>query len=196
MTLWNLNSFSVGVATPLGLPGQCGKCMHQHSTSGIRRISIRGDTLQNDTWHNVRVWVDFGGLHYDKIRDIRERNVTIRSETWTTNIRSLRFWDIRECDNVGIDIMEFRVYAPTTLIMANSLTCLYNNLPLATLQSGMLYHIWKWFAYLNTLLIPSVIPTSFLGCSNAHYVQSNWKYCSPMWAFHVKISWSNGVHRQ
>ena len=32
----------------------------------------------------------------DKIRDIRERNVTIRSEIWTTNTRSLRFRDIRE----------------------------------------------------------------------------------------------------
>ena len=32
----------------------------------------------------------------DKIRDRRERNVTIRSEIWTTNIRSLGFWDIRE----------------------------------------------------------------------------------------------------
>ena len=32
----------------------------------------------------------------DKIRDIRKRNVTIRSEIWTTNIHSLWFWDIRE----------------------------------------------------------------------------------------------------
>ena len=32
----------------------------------------------------------------DKIHDIRERNVTIRSEIWTTNIRSLGFRDIRE----------------------------------------------------------------------------------------------------
>ena len=32
----------------------------------------------------------------DKICDIRERNVTIRSEIWTTNIRSLGFQDIRE----------------------------------------------------------------------------------------------------
>ena len=33
----------------------------------------------------------------DKFRDIRERNVTIRSEIWTTNICSLGFRDIREC---------------------------------------------------------------------------------------------------
>ena len=32
----------------------------------------------------------------DKIRDIRERNVTIRSEIWTTNILFLRFRRIRE----------------------------------------------------------------------------------------------------
>ena len=31
-----------------------------------------------------------------KIYDIRERNVTIRSESWTTNIRPLGFRDIRE----------------------------------------------------------------------------------------------------
>jgi hypothetical protein len=33
----------------------------------------------------------------DKFHDIRERNVTIRSEIWTTNIRSLGFRNIREC---------------------------------------------------------------------------------------------------
>ena len=33
---------------------------------------------------------------YDNIRDIRERNVTIRNEIWTTNIRSLMFQDTRE----------------------------------------------------------------------------------------------------
>ena len=33
----------------------------------------------------------------DKFCDIRERNVTIKSEILTTNIRSLQFWNIREC---------------------------------------------------------------------------------------------------
>ena len=33
----------------------------------------------------------------DKFRDIRERNVTRRSEIWTTNICSQGFRDIREC---------------------------------------------------------------------------------------------------
>ena len=37
----------------------------------------------------------------DKFCDIRERNVTTRSEIWTTNIRSLRFWDIRERVTLG-----------------------------------------------------------------------------------------------
>ena len=32
----------------------------------------------------------------DKICDLRERDVTIRSELWTTNIRSPWFWVIRE----------------------------------------------------------------------------------------------------
>jgi hypothetical protein len=34
---------------------------------------------------------------YNKFHDIRERNVTIKSEIWTTNICSLGLWDIREC---------------------------------------------------------------------------------------------------
>ena len=33
----------------------------------------------------------------DRFCDTRERNVTIRSEIWTMNIRSLGFWDTREC---------------------------------------------------------------------------------------------------
>ena len=35
-------------------------------------------------------------LTLNKTRDIRERNVTIKSEIWTTNNRPLGFWDIRE----------------------------------------------------------------------------------------------------
>ena len=34
---------------------------------------------------------------HDKFHDIRERNVTTRSEIWTTNIHSLGFRDIGEC---------------------------------------------------------------------------------------------------
>ena len=66
-------------STPLDLLERCGICMHQHSTSGIRR---RGDTPHIDTWCNVRVWVDFfGGLHYRQILwYVRERNVTIKSD--------------------------------------------------------------------------------------------------------------------
>ena len=32
----------------------------------------------------------------DKFCDTRERNVTIKSDIWTTNILSLGFWDIGE----------------------------------------------------------------------------------------------------
>ena len=52
--------------TPLGRPGQCGICMHQHSTSGIRRKRrIRIRRWHSLYWHvaRARVWVDFfGGL--------------------------------------------------------------------------------------------------------------------------------------
>jgi hypothetical protein len=46
----------------------------------------------------------------DKFRDIRERNVTIRSEIRPANIRSLGFGDI-----MGVDITEFRVYRSSNL---------------------------------------------------------------------------------
>ena len=46
----------------------------------------------------------------DKFHDIKERNVAIRSEIWTTKICSLGFHDIRECDIMEVDITKFRVY--------------------------------------------------------------------------------------
>ena len=50
----------------------------------------------------------------DNIRDIRERNVTIRSAIWKTNIRSQGFLDTREWVILqGVDITEFRVYIHT-----------------------------------------------------------------------------------
>ena len=45
-----------------------------------------------------------------KIHDTRERNVTMRSDIWTKNIRSLGFWDIRELSDITeVDIIESRV---------------------------------------------------------------------------------------
>ena len=85
-------------STPLGLPWRCGICMHQHSTSGIRRRWIRIRRWHSTYWQMVQCegvsWLL--GCINDKIRDIRERNVTARSEIWNTNIRSLGFQDIRE----------------------------------------------------------------------------------------------------
>ena len=48
----------------------------------------------------------------NKIHDIKERNVTIRSEICTTNIRSLELRDTRERVNdiMAVDITELRVY--------------------------------------------------------------------------------------
>ena len=48
----------------------------------------------------------------DKIYDIRERNVTIRNDIWTTNILSLEFRDIRESDIIKVDITEYRFTTP------------------------------------------------------------------------------------
>ena len=82
-------------STPLGLPGRCDICMHQHSTSDIRRRR-----KHSTYWHMAQCegvgWLLWWWALMTKLRDIRERNVTMRSEIWTTNIRSLRFQDIRE----------------------------------------------------------------------------------------------------
>ena len=91
-------------STPNGLLGRCGICMHQHSTSGIRRrrigIGIRIRRWHYTYWHicamrgcgltSLVVCINDGS------RDIREKNVTIRSEMYTMNIRSVRCQDIRE----------------------------------------------------------------------------------------------------
>ena len=46
--------------------------------------------MQGCALTSLVVWIS------DKICDIRERNLTIKSEIWTTNIRSLGFRDVRE----------------------------------------------------------------------------------------------------
>jgi hypothetical protein len=51
----------------------------------------------------------------DKFCDIRERNVTIRSDIWTTNIRSLGFWDTRECVTLWRLILHTLGYSMPTL---------------------------------------------------------------------------------
>ena len=58
-----MQHFNVVVgSTPLGLPGQCGICMHQHST--VAEEEGEEDTPHIDMWRNARLWVDFfGGLH-------------------------------------------------------------------------------------------------------------------------------------
>ena len=88
-------------STPLGLPWRCDGRIHQHSISNIRRrikIKIKKVTLYMLThgamWGcGLTSWVV---CINDKFHDIRKRNMTIRSKIWTTNIRSVGFWDIRE----------------------------------------------------------------------------------------------------
>ena len=97
MKLENILLLSLLVwSTPLGLPGRCGIRMHQNLTSGIRG---------RRRWHSM--YLTRGAMRGSGLpslvacingtfRDIRERNVTIRSEIWATSIHSLGFWDIRE----------------------------------------------------------------------------------------------------
>jgi hypothetical protein len=96
----------------------------------------------------------------DNFRGIRERNVTIRSEIWTTNIRSLGFRDIREwvtswrlilwslgctrlrhfCSYNAVEydahfILEYPMYKPTR----SKFPSLFENVVLGTLKS-----FFKW----------------------------------------------------
>ena len=110
VTLWNntkalwgqfefvLPSHTLAWFTPLDLPGRCGGCMHQQSTSD-RKKKKKKKTLHMLTHGAMR---GCGLTSYmvcinDKFCDTRERNVTMRSEIWTTNIRSLGVQGIREC---------------------------------------------------------------------------------------------------
>ena len=57
------------------------KTLHMLTHGVMRRCGLTSLVVCNDDW----------------IRDKHERLVTIRSEIWTLNIRSLGFQDIREC---------------------------------------------------------------------------------------------------
>ena len=73
--------------------------MHQHSTSGIRRRKIRIRRWHSTCWHGTMRGCGLTSCVVcinDKFCDIRERNVTIRSEIWTMNILFLGFREIRE----------------------------------------------------------------------------------------------------
>jgi hypothetical protein len=74
-------------STPLGFPGRCGICMHQHSTSENKNKNKKV-TLHMLTHDSMR---GYGSTSLvvcinDKFCDIRERTVTTRSEIWTTHI--------------------------------------------------------------------------------------------------------------
>jgi hypothetical protein len=51
----------------------------------------------------------------DEVHDIREKNVITRSEIWTTNIRSLRFQDIRKCVTIWRLILGYNSRRPRDL---------------------------------------------------------------------------------
>jgi hypothetical protein len=87
-------------STPLGLPGRCGICMYPHSTKWHKKKKDKNKKVALHVLTHGAIrgcgLTSLAVCNDDKIRDIRERNVIIRSEIWTMNIRSLGFWDIRE----------------------------------------------------------------------------------------------------
>ena len=73
-------------------PGWSSRHMHQHSRRRRRR---RHSTCWYMMWCEGVGWLH-GWFALMKFCEIRERNVTIRSEIWTMTTCSLGFWNIRE----------------------------------------------------------------------------------------------------
>jgi hypothetical protein len=82
-------------STSLGLSKQCGRQMHQHSTSGIRRRGIRIRRWHSTVLTHGAMWgCELTSLVVcinDNFCDIR------KSEIWTMKIHSLRFQEFIEC---------------------------------------------------------------------------------------------------
>jgi len=94
----NLNSISrhLRLCGPLHLvcPGDVANVC-----TNIQQVAQEEEEEEDDTSHGA-MWgcglTSWMVCNIDKVHDIRERNVTIRSEIWTTNIRALGFRDTRE----------------------------------------------------------------------------------------------------
>ena len=70
-------------STPLGLPGQCGGHMNQHSTSGKKKNNKNKKVTLHMLTDGAMRGCGLTSLVVcinDQFCDIRERNVTIRSE--------------------------------------------------------------------------------------------------------------------
>jgi hypothetical protein len=78
----------------------------------------------------------------NKIYDIRERNVTTRSEIWTTNIHSLGFWDIREWVTWWKLILRSLGCIPQRKTWPNN-TCIPYKLLLLLWFWGLRAHVWR-----------------------------------------------------
>ena len=96
-----LPSLTLVWSTPLGLPEAMWQ-MHAPTFNKWHKKKKKKKTLHMLT-HGAMRGCGLTSLVVcinDKFCDIRERNVTIRSEIWTTKIRSLGLQDIRECDTL------------------------------------------------------------------------------------------------
>jgi hypothetical protein len=86
--------------------------MQQNSTSGIRRIRwIRIRRWHSTCWHMAQCEEGVGWLLWwfalmTNFVIWEKRNATTRSEIWTMNIRSVGFWDIRECVTLWRSILQ------------------------------------------------------------------------------------------
>ena len=82
---------------PLPWPSQA--ICHTHAPTFNKRIEKKKKKTLHILTHDAMWGCGLTSLVVcidDKLCDIRERNMTIRSENWTTNIFSLRFQDIGE----------------------------------------------------------------------------------------------------
>ena len=129
-------------STPLGLPGRCGICIHQHLTTGIRRRR----RWHNTYWHMVQCegvgWFLLWLALMTKFM-IQGREVWQWSEVWTMNICSLGFWDIKE-----VDVTELRVYWYLSAFLYYRWF------------SSSVWIFWKW-SDISRTLTGSFVATSF-----------------------------------
>ena len=117
VTLWNLNSFSSHLrlvwSTALGLLGQYAICMHQHSTSGIRRRRRR---RRHSTYWHISQCEGVGWLLWWFALIQKKpwyKGEKCDNKEWVLNYEHpfpwvSRYW--RVSDIMEVDITEFTVY--------------------------------------------------------------------------------------
>ena len=97
VTLWNSNSFSSHIygCGPLHFTWPSQAMCRTHAPTFKKKKKMTLHILTHGAMRECGLTSLMACIN-DNICDVREKNVTNRSEIWTTNIRSLGFHDTRE----------------------------------------------------------------------------------------------------